>query len=149
MASKSKLSQIFENSSKNLFDTMKYNWGIGYSWKVNKCLEEMKVMLKLIYHQIKKSKVQVECKRIKKAIGEAGAEPASIYNAFKQQYDMAMKAGQVSFAGSKFRLGVRDPKMAGGSAFSSIKEARASDYRTKHKERMKKFLIERAYTAKG
>ena len=30
MSSKSKLSQIFENSSKNLFDTMKYNWGIGY-----------------------------------------------------------------------------------------------------------------------
>ena len=62
---------------------------------------------------------------------------------------MAMKAGQVSFAGSKFRLGVKEPKMAGDSTFSSIKEAKASDYRAKHKERMKKFLIERAYTAKG
>ena len=60
-----------------------------------------------------------------------------------------MRAGQVSFAGSKFRLGVASPKMAGGSTFTSIKEAKASDYRAKHKERMKKFLIERAYTAKA
>ena len=61
---------------------------------------------------------------------------------------MAMKAGQVSFAGSKFRLGVRDPKMAGGSTFSSIKEARASDYRTKHKERMKKIFNRKSIHSK-
>ena len=148
MASKSKLSQIFENSSKNLFDTMKYNWGIGYSeGEEVPPINEGNVEKDLPTD--KNNKKSSRIKRLKKAIGEAGAEPASIYNAFKDQYDMAMKAGQVSFAGSKFRLGVRDPKMAGGSTFSSIKEAKASDYRTKHKERMKKFLIERAYTAKG
>ena len=54
-----------------------------------------------------------------------------------------------SFAGSKFRIGVTKPGMAGSSKFSSIKEASTSDYRTKNKERMKKFLIERAYTAKA
>ena len=57
-----------------------------------------------------------------------------IYNAYKDQYDMAMKAGRVSFAGSKFRLGVTSPKMAGDSTFTQIKEAKASDYRAKHKE---------------
>ena len=64
---------------------------------------------------------------------------------------MMLQAGKMapSFAGSKFRLGVRQPSMAGTSKFSSIKEASASDYRTKNKERMKKFLIERAYTAKA
>ena len=148
MSSKSKLSQIFENSSKNLFDTMKYNWGIGY---MEEQMPEKTKNPELPSNKpgAKETKKMTKLERLKKAIGEAGAEPASIYNAFKDQYDMAMKAGQVSFAGSKFRLGVRDPKMAGGSTFSSIKEARASDYRTKHKERMKKFLIERAYTAKG
>ena len=147
MSSKSKLSQIFENSSKNLFDTMKYNWGIGYS-EGEEVPRRNEGNVEIDLPSSKKSKSS-RMQKIKKAISEAGAEPASIYNAYKQQYDMAMKASQVSFAGSKFRLGVRDPKMAGGSAFSSIKEARASDYRTKHKERMKKFLIERAYTAKG
>ena len=149
MASKSKLSQIFENSSKNLFDTMRYNWGIGYSeGEEVPRRNEGNVEIDLPPSK-KSSKKSDRIKKIKEAIGKAGAEPASIYNAFKDQYDMAMKAGQVSFAGSKFRLGVKEPKMAGDSTFSSIKEAKASDYRAKHKERMKKFLIERAYTAKG
>tara|TARA_R100001082_G_scaffold95441_1_gene62624 strand:+ start:841 stop:1290 length:450 start_codon:yes stop_codon:yes gene_type:complete len=149
MASKSKLSQIFENSSKNLFDTMRYNWGIGYSeGEEVPRRNEGNVEIDLPPSK-KSSKKSDRIKKIKEAIGKAGSDPASIYNAFKDQYDMAMQAGQVSFAGSKFRLGVRDPKMAGDSTFSSIKEAKASDYRAKHKERMKKFLIERAYTAKG
>ena len=62
---------------------------------------------------------------------------------------MAMRAGQVSFAGSKFRLGVASPKMAGGSTFTSIKEAKASDYRAKHKERMKKLFNRKSIHSKG
>ena len=149
MASKSKLSQIFENSSKNLFDTMKYNWGIGYMEE--QMPEKKKTTMETKQEEISKGpyKRKTKLERLRQAISEAGAEPASIYNAFKDQYDMAMKAGQVSFAGSKFRLGVRDPGMAGDSSYSKIKEAKAEDYRAKHKERMKKFLIERAYTAKG
>jgi len=149
MASKSKLSQIFENSSKNLFDTMRYNWGIGYSeGEEVPRRNEGNVEIDLPPSK-KSSKKSDRIKKIRKAVSEAAGQPGSLYNAYKDQYDMAMQASKVSFAGSKFRLGVRDPKMAGGSTFSSIKEARASDYRTKHKERMKKFLIERAYTAKG
>ena len=30
MSSKSNLTKVFENASKNLFDTMRYDWGIGY-----------------------------------------------------------------------------------------------------------------------
>ena len=89
--------------------------------------------------------------KFNRSIAEAGAEPASIYKAYQDQYKMMLQAGKMapSFAGSRFRLGVRQPSMAGTSKFSSIKEASASDYRTKNKERMKKFLIERAYTAKA
>ena len=96
MASKSKLSQIFENSSKNLFDTMKYNWGIGY---MEEQMPEKTKNPELPSNKpgAKETKKMTKLERLKKAIGEA----------------------------------------------------RASDYRTKHKERMKKFLIERAYTAKG
>ena len=137
MASKSNLSKVFENATRNLSDTIRYNWGIG----ANKNPE--------MPSNKPGSKEMTKLERLKKAIGEAGSEPEAMYKAFKDQYDMAMRAGQVSFAGSKFRLGVKEPKMAGGSTFTSIKEAKASDYRTKHKERMKKFLIERAYTAKG
>ena len=148
MASKSNLSKVFENATRNLSDTIRYNWGIGYSegeevpptneGDVEKDLPTSK--------NKKKSSI---LKRLKESIGEAGKEPENLYKAYKDQYDMAMRAGQVSFAGSKFRLGVASPKMAGGSTFTSIKEAKASDYRAKHKERMKKFLIERAYTAKA
>jgi hypothetical protein len=137
MASKSNLSKVFENATRNLSDTIRYNWGIG----ANKNPE--------MPSNKPGAKEMTKLERLKKAIGEAGSEPEAMYKAFKDQYDMAMRAGQVSFAGSKFRLGVKEPKMAGGSTFTSIKEAKASDYRTKHKERMKKFLIERAYTAKG
>ena len=78
-------------------------------------------------------------------------ENQHLYKAYQDQDKMMLQAGKMapSFAGSKFRLGVRQPSMAGTSKFSSIKEASASDYRTKNKERMKKFLIERAYTAKA
>ena len=31
MASKSNLSKVFENATRNLSDTILYNWGIGYS----------------------------------------------------------------------------------------------------------------------
>jgi hypothetical protein len=136
MASKSNLSKVFENATRNLSDTILYDWGIG----VNKNPE-----LPSNKPGAKKTKIE----KLKEAIGEAGSEPEAMYKAFKDQYDMAMRAGQVSFAGSKFRLGVKEPKMAGDSTFNQIKEAKASDYRTKHKERMKKFLIERAYTAKA
>ena len=146
MASKSNLSKVFENATRNLSDTILYDWGIGYSegqevpptneGDVEKDLPTSK--------NKKKSSI---LKKLKKSIGEA--DPEALYKAYKDQYDMAMRAGQVSFAGSKFRLGVASPKMAGGSTFTSIKEAKASDYRAKHKERMKKFLIERAYTAKA
>tara|TARA_B100001939_G_C16429642_1_gene400097 strand:+ start:23 stop:445 length:423 start_codon:yes stop_codon:yes gene_type:complete len=140
MASKSNLSKVFENATRNLSDTILYDWGIG----VNKNPE-----LPSNKPGAKEIKKKTKLEKLKEAIGEAGSEPEAMYKAFKDQYDMAMRAGQVSFAGSKFRLGVKEPKMAGGSTFTSIKEAKASDYRAKHKERMKKFLIERAYTAKG
>ena len=31
MASKSNLSKVFENATRNLSDTIRFNWGIGYS----------------------------------------------------------------------------------------------------------------------
>ena len=75
MASKSKLSQIFENSSKNLFDTMKYNWGIGYSeGEEVPPINEGNVEKDLPTD--KNNKKSSRIKRLKKAIGEAGAEPA-------------------------------------------------------------------------
>ena len=148
MASKSNLSKVFENATRNLSDTIRFEWGIGYSeGEEVPPINEGNVEKDLPTSKNKKKSSKLE--RLKKAIGEAGKEPEALYKAYKDQYDMAMRAGQVSFAGSKFRLGVASPKMAGGSTFTSIKEAKASDYRTRHKERMKKFLIERAYTAKA
>ena len=148
MASKSNLTKVFENASRNLSDTIRYNWRIGYSEGEEKPRTNEGDVEKDLPPS-KNNKKSSRLERLKKAIGEAAGEPGSLYNAYKDQYDMAMKAGQVSFAGSKFRLGVASPKMAGGSTFTQIKEAKASDYRAKHKERMKKFLIERAYTAKA
>ena len=146
MASKSNLSKVFENATRNLSDTIRFNWGIGYSeGEEVPPINEGDVEKDLPPSKNNKKSSRLE--RLKKAIGEAAGEP--LYNAYKDQYDMAMKAGRVSFAGSKFRLGVTSPKMAGDSTFTQIKEAKASDYRAKHKERMKKFLIERAYTAKA
>ena len=147
MSSKSNLTKVFENASKNLFDTMRYDWGIGY---MEEQMPEKKEIPDRRRGEIEPSK-KTRIERLKEAIGEAGAEPASIYKAYQDQYRMMLEAGKMapSFAGSKFRLGVRQPSMAGTSKFSSIKEASASDYRTKNKERMKKFLIERAYTAKA
>jgi len=148
MASKSNLSKVFENATRNLSDTIRFEWGIGYSeGEEVPPINEGNVEKDLPTSKNKKKSSKLE--RLKKAIGEAGKEPEALYKAYKDQYDMAMRAGQVSFAGSKFRLGVASPKMAGGSTFTRIKEAKASDYRAKHKERMKKFLIERAYTAKA
>ena len=143
MSSKSNLSKVFENASKNLFDTIRYDWGIGYL--------EKKEIPDRRRGEIEPSKKRTKLERLKESIGEAGAEPASIYKAYQDQYRMMLEAGKMapSFAGSKFRLGVTKPGMAGSSKFSSIKEASTSDYRTKNKERMKKFLIERAYTAKA
>ncbi len=142
MASKSNLSKVFENASKNLFDTIRYDWGIGYL--------EKKEIPDRRRGEIEPSK-KTRLEKLKESIAEAGAEPASIYKAYQDQYRMMLDAGKMapSFAGSKFRLGVTKPGMAGSSKFSSIKEASISDYRTKNKERMKKFLIERAYTAKA
>jgi hypothetical protein len=147
MASKSNLTKVFENASKNLFDTMRYDWGIGY---MEEQMPEKKEIPDRRRGEIEPSK-KTRMERLKESIAEAGAEPASIYKAYQDQYKMMLQAGKMapSFAGSKFRLGVRQPGMAGTSKFSSIKEASASDYRTKNKERMKKFLIERAYTAKA
>ena len=147
MASKSNLTKVFENASKNLFDTMRYDWGIGY---MEEQMTEKKEILDRKRGEIEPSK-KTRMEKLKESIAEAGAEPASIYKAYQDQYRMMLEAGKMapSFAGSKFRLGVRQPSMAGTSKFSSIKEASASDYRTKNKERMKKFLIERAYTAKA
>jgi len=148
MASKSNLSKVFENATRNLSDTIRFEWGIGYSeGEEVPPINEGDVEKDLPTSKNKKKSSKLE--KLKEAIGEAGKEPENLYKAYKDQYDMAMRAGQVSFAGSKFRLGVASPKMAGGSTFTSIKEAKASDYRAKHKERMKKFLIERAYTAKA
>ena len=148
MASKSNLSKVFENATRNLSDTIRFEWGIGYSeGEEVPPINEGNVEKDLPTSKNKKKSSKLE--RLKKAIGEAGKEPEALYKAYKDQYDMAMRAGQVSFAGSKFRLGVKEPKMAGDSTFTQIKEAKASDYRAKHKERMKKFLIERAYTAKA
>ena len=149
MASKSNLTKVFENASRNLSDTIRYNWRIGYSEGEEKPRTNEGDVEKDLPPSKKSDKKLSKLERLKKAIFEAGKEPENLYNAYKDQYDMAMRAGQVSFAGSKFRLGVKEPKMAGGSTFTSIKEAKASDYRAKHKERMKKFLIERAYTAKA
>ena len=149
MASKSNLTKVFENASRNLSDTIRFNWGIGYSEGEEKPTTNEGDVEKDLPPSKKSDKKLSKLERLKKAIFKAGEEPENLYNAYKDQYDMAMRAGQVSFAGSKFRLGVKEPKMAGGSTFTSIKEAKASDYRAKHKERMKKFLIERAYTAKG
>jgi len=142
MSSKSNLSKVFENASKNLFDTIRYDWGIGYL--------EKKEIPDRRRGEIEPSK-KTRLEKLKESIAEAGAEPASIYKAYQDQYRMMLEAGKMapSFAGSKFRLGVTKPGMAGSSKFSSIKEASTSDYRTKNKERMKKFLIERAYTAKA
>jgi len=147
MSSKSNLTKVFENASKNLFDTMRYDWGIGY---MEEQMPEKKEIPDRRRGEIEPSK-KTRMERLKESIAEAGAEPASIYKAYQDQYRMMLEAGKMapSFAGSKFRLGVRQPSMAGTSKFSSIKEASASDYRTKNKERMKKFLIERAYTAKA
>ena len=147
MASKRNLTKVFENASKNLFDTMRYDWGIGY---MEEQMPEKKEIPDRRRGEIEPSK-KTRMERLKESIAEAGAEPASIYKAYQDQYKMMLQAGKMapSFAGSKFRLGVRQPGMAGTSKFSSIKEASASDYRTKNKERMKKFLIERAYTAKS
>ena len=147
MSSKSNLTKVFENASKNLFDTMRYDWGIGY---MEEQIPEKKEIPDRRRGEIEPSK-KTRMERLKESIAEAGAEPASIYKAYQDQYRMMLEAGKMapSFAGSKFRLGVRQPGMAGTSKFSSIKEAKASDYRTKNKERMKKFLIERAYTAKA
>ena len=147
MASKSNLTKVFENASKNLFDTMRYDWGIGY---MEEQMPEKKEIPNRKRGEIEPSK-KTRMEKLKESIAEAGAEPASIYKAYQDQYRMMLEAGKMapSFAGSKFRLGVRQPSMAGTSKFSSIKEASASDYRTKNKERMKKFLIERAYTAKA
>ena len=147
MSSKSNLTKVFENASKNLFDTMRYDWGIGY---MEEQMPEKKEIPDRRRGEIEPSK-KTRMERLKESIAEAGAEPASIYKAYQDQYRMMLEAGKMapSFAGSKFRLGVRQPGMAGTSKFSSIKEASASDYRTKNKERMKKFLIERAYTAKA
>ena len=147
MSSKSNLTKVFENASKNLFDTMRYDWGIGY---MEEQMPEKKEIPDRKRGEIEPSK-KTRMERLKESIAEAGAEPASIYKAYQDQYKMMLEAGKMapSFAGSKFRLGVRQPSMAGTSKFSSIKEASASDYRTKNKERMKKFLIERAYTAKA
>ena len=148
MASKSNLSKVFENATRNLSDTIRFNWGIGYSeGEEVPTTNEGNVEKDLPTSKNNKKSSKIE--RLKKAIFKAGEEPENLYNAYKDQYDMAMRAGQVSFAGSKFRLGVKEPKMAGSSTFTNIKEAKASDYRAKHKERMKKFLIERAYTAKA
>jgi hypothetical protein len=148
MASKSNLSKVFENATRNLSDTIRFNWGIGYS-EGEEVPPTNEGNVEKDLPPSKNNKKSSRLERLKKAIGEAGKEPENLYKAYKDQYDMAMRAGQVSFAGSKFRLGVKEPKMAGGSTFTSIKEAKASDYRAKHKERMKKFLIERAYTAKA
>ena len=149
MASKSNLSKVFENVTKNLSDTIRYNWGIGYMEE--QMPEKKKTTMETKQEEISQGKYKRKTKleRLKEAIGEAGSEPESLYKAYKDQYDMMMNAGKVNFAGSKFRLGVKEQKMAGGSSFTNIKEAKASDYRAKHKERMKKFLIERAYTAKA
>jgi len=149
MASKSNLTKVFENASRNLSDTIRFNWGIGYSEGEEKPRTNEGDVEKDLPQSKKSNKKADRITRLKKAILDAGKEPENLYNAYKDQYDMAMRAGQVSFAGSKFRLGVKEPKMAGSSTFTNIKEAKASDYRAKHKERMKKFLIERAYTAKG
>ena len=148
MASKSNLSKVFENATRNLSDTIRFNWGIGY---MEEQMPEKTKNPELPSNKpgAKEIKKKTKLEKLKEAIGEAAGEPGSLYNAYKDQYDMAMKAGQVSFAWSKFRLGVASPKMAGDSTFTQIKEAKASDYRAKHKERMKKFLIERAYTAKA
>ena len=148
MASKSNLSKVFENATRNLSDTIRFNWGIGYS-EGEEVPPTNEGNVEKDLPPSKNNKKSSRLERLKKAIGEAGKEPENLYKAYKDQYDMAMRAGQVSFAGSKFRLGVRQPSMAGTSKFSSIKEASASDYRTKNKEIMKKFLIERAYTAKA
>ena len=148
MASKSNLSKVFENATRNLSDTIRFNWGIGYS-EGEEVPPTNEGNVEKDLPPSKNNKKSSRLERLKKAIGEAGKEPENLYKAYKDQYDMAMRAGQVSFAGSKFRLGVKEPKMAGDSTFTSIKEAKASDYRAKHKERMKKFLIERAYTAKA
>jgi len=146
MASKSNLTKVFENATRNLSDTIRFNWGIGYSEGEEKPTTNEGDVEKDLPTSKNKKKSSI-LKKLKKSIGEA--DPEALYKAYKDQYDMAMRAGQVSFAGSKFRLGVKEPKMAGDSTFTSIKEAKASDYRAKHKERMKKFLIERAYTAKA
>ena len=148
MASKSNLSKVFENATRNLSDTIRFNWGIGYS-EGEEVPPTNEGNVEKDLPTSKNNKKSSKLERLKKAIGEAGKEREALYKAYKDQYDMAMKAGRVSFAGSKFRLGVASPKMAGGSTFTQIKEAKASDYRAKHKERMKKFLIERAYTAKA
>jgi len=147
MSSKSNLTKVFENASKNLFDTMRYDWGIGYMEEQMPEKKEIPDRRRGEIEPSKKTKLEI----LKESIAEAGEEPASIYKAYQDQYRMMLEAGKMapSFAGSKFRLGVRQPGMAGTSKFSSIKEASASDYRTKNKERMKKFLIERAYTAKA
>jgi len=147
MASKSNLTKVFENASKNLFDTIRYDWGIGY---MEEQMPEKKEIPDRRRGEIEPSK-KTKLEKLKESIAEAGAEPVSIYKAYQDQYRMMLEAGKTapSFAGSKFRLGVTKPGMAGSSKFSSIKEASVSDYRTKNKERMKKFLIERAYTAKA
>ena len=147
MASKSNLTKVFENASKNLFDTMRYDWGIGY---MEEQMPEKKEIPDRKRGEIEPSK-KTRMEKLKESIAEAGAEPASIYKAYQDQYRMMLEAGKMapSFAGSKFRLGVIKPSIAGTSKFSTIKEASASNYHTKNKERMKKFLIERAYTAKA
>ena len=81
MASKSKLSQIFENSSKNLFDTMRYNWGIGYSeGEEVPRRNEGNVEIDLPPSK-KSSKKSDRIKKIREAVSEAAGQPGSLYNA--------------------------------------------------------------------
>ena len=147
MSSISNLTKVFQNASKNLFDTMRYDWGIGYS-------EGEEVPKKKEIPDRRRGEIEPSKKTRIEKLKEAAVDAAGdnrMFQAYQDQYRMSLETAKMapSFAGSKFRIGVTQPGMAGRAKFSSIKEAKASDYRTKNKERMKKFLIERAYTAKA
>jgi hypothetical protein len=146
MSSKSNLTKVFQNASKNLFDTMRYDWGIGY---MEEQMPEKKEIPDRRRGEIEPSK-KTRIQKLKEAAIDAAGDN-TMFQAYQDQYRMSLETAKMapSFAGSKFRIGVTQPGMAGRAKFSSIKEAKASDYRTKNKERMKKFLIERAYTAKA
>jgi hypothetical protein len=146
MSSKSNLTKVFQNASKNLFDTMRYDWGIGY---MEEQMPEKKEIPDRRRGEIEPSK-KTRIQKLKEAAIDAAGDN-TMFQAYQDQYRMSLETAKMapSFAGSKFRIGVTQPGMAGRAKFSSIKEASASDYRTKNKERMKKFLIERAYTAKA